>query len=277
MLRDRFESLMKFDTEFGGAAEGGAEPLIDETEDIIIDDEEDGAEPPEDSQEETEESGAEPIDYTKEVSKRINKVREETWREAEARYADEKRQLIESLSSNKSNEHLEFLQALGQVNPYTGEVIETPEEYRAYRAAYDQAARESQPVDVEELVSKKVNEVLREQTVQQSAMQQFNSDIAKIGKVNPTIKTAKDIEVLPEAPEILQKVQRGYSVFDAYITTVKTQKPQSRVDTTGHMTPVGGNPSYSATIPNKVLKEYKAYGYSEKEAAADYAKKVRGK
>lgn len=141
----------------------------------------------------------------------------------------------------------EQIALMGLVDPKTQKPIVDAEGMRAYRDALaskrmEQTAQSKGMTaeELDELVSlhpdvmaaKEAQQRLArkaEEAERQAAETQLREDVAEIGKINPDIKTFADLRKLDRFDAIYDKIKRGYSVADAYMTEYRDALSDARV------------------------------------------------
>lgn len=141
----------------------------------------------------------------------------------------------------------EQIALMGLVDPKTQKPIVDAEGMRAYRDALaskrmEQTAQSKGMTaeELDELVSlhpdvmaakEAQQQIARqaEETKRQAAETQLREDVAAIGKINPDIKSFDDLRKLDRFDAIYDKIKRGYSVADAYMTEYRDALSDARV------------------------------------------------
>lgn len=128
----------------------------------------------------------------------------------------------------------DVLAASGLADPFTGKAITTREEFEQYKKGRADEKRrsiqrkagmsdaefdgfiESLPEVQAAKQAQAAAEKAAQETRQAQAQARIDEEIAEIGKLNPEIKALADLTKRPEYGEIYRKVQRGYTLLDAY-------------------------------------------------------------
>lgn len=128
----------------------------------------------------------------------------------------------------------DVLAASGLADPFTGKAITTREEFEQYKkgradekrrsiqrkAGMSDAEFEGFIESLPEVQAAKQAQAAAEKAAQEArqaqAQARIDEEIAEIGKLNPEIKALADLTKRPEYGEIYSKVQRGYTLLDAY-------------------------------------------------------------
>lgn len=200
----------------------------------------------EDSGDQNEDAAGEPGE-SGEQDKNTNAVYARARRQAEAKLQRE-REAFEAEKSRAITEGINAeITALGLIDPVTHKPVSDAAGMKAYREAVasrrmEQAATEKGMTaeELNELVSLHPTvmaakdaqaEIARQQadTQRQAAEAQLREDITAIGKYNPDIKSFSDLRSLDRFDEVYDKIKRGYSVADAYLTTYRDTLSDARV------------------------------------------------
>ena len=186
----------------------------------------------------------------------------------------------------------------GQINPYTGEEIETVNDYFEFKAQYEEdreqqeeAARmeafEDAGIPAEYLqqmisnhpVVKKAAE-LAESMERASRESVFNTELENIRKLNPEIKTFEDLTKIENYDVFESMVKGGMHIDVAYrkINELKHGKTAS-LDTKGHLLTTDGGGTGDMSISAEQLRWYKKImpKATEKEIRDYHAKSVKRK
>ena len=254
----------------------GEEEIADVEESEAVDPTED-----EDTEAESEETGetdgdSEPHEQTAEENARYAAIRRRAEEDARRRYESE---------IGAMNQQIAAL-CEGVTHPVTGQPITNMRDYvdaltTQQRMARDQELRDKgiDPSIIDQAIAQ--NPVVRQaqQVIEHSKIQSaeyaLQNDIAELGKIDPNIKNANDLMLLPEFPEILNRVQRGDSLVDAYkivnygkSNDVARQQAINQMRGKSHL---ASQPNGVATdndeveVPADIMKSWKAEGKTEKQ------------
>lgn len=141
----------------------------------------------------------------------------------------------------------EQIALMGLVDPKTQKPIVDAEGMRAYRDALA-SKRMEQTAQSKGMTAEELSELVSlhpdvmaakeaqqriarqaEETKRQAAETQLREDVAAIGKINPDIKSFDDLRKLDRFDAIYDKIKRGYSVADAYMTEYRDALSDARV------------------------------------------------
>lgn len=184
-----------------------------------------------------------------------------------------------------------FFAASGLKNTITGEPIRTKAEYEQWQAAYqtqqmqkklkageltpemmDQLIRQNPVVQqAQQLIEQ--NEAQKQQETQRRNQERMDSEIAEIGKLNPSIRSVEDLVNLPEEEfsSFKSYVDKGYGFLDAYrlshmdqIVNQRAQQAaqQALSNSRGkeHLRPSGKSQGTGAvSVPPQILKHYRLF------------------
>ena len=175
----------------------------------------------------------------------------------------------------------EAIAAMGQTNPYTGKPVRTKKEWDAWKAQEAQeksrevaesAGMSEQEFDsfVDNLPSVRDYKKAAEEAKMQKQKSLLNDQITEIGKLDPSVKTVKDLMDRPEYSKIYSLVQRGNSIvdafklanFDALTQGAAAASRQAALNATAskeHMAPTQTRGSGAVTVPDDVKAMYRLY------------------
>lgn len=118
----------------------------------------------------------------------------------------------------------------------------------------------------------------------------LNEELEKINKIDNSISTLDDISKLDNCQEIIDKLNKGYSLYDAYIlsnfnnikTNIKEASKKSalnNIDSKSHMKTTTGGNSDNINIPQDVLAMYRKNlkGWTDKQIKEHYEKQMNKK
>ncbi len=190
----------------------------------------------------------------------------------------------------------DLFEKTGMKNTITGEPITTMEEMQQWQRQMRQAQLEKDlkagkitPEALNQMIEdhpmvQKANEIRQQQESVQSQQAQaeakarIDGEIAEIGKMDPTIRSAKDLLNMPKAKEFYDYVQKGYSFLDSYklshfeeITQrnaeAARQKAQAAARGKEHLTVVGNSRNTgAATVPGDQMQLYRMLNPGASEA-----------
>ena len=230
--------------------------------------------------------------------------------EAEAREREAK-----AVKEAEERATIATLKALGAKNPYTGKVIETAADLEAYRK--DQSKRAKQQImrstgqsdedyletvdNLPEMVEAK--EKLRaaeeraasaEAKIRESEDAEFKKaleeEIKRIAETGEDVKTLEDITKLEKYPAIREKINRGYSLEDAYRSVyrkeiaerqanVRANRAAAAAASKSHLSRTSSKGDAGVTVPSDVIAYYHLLmpGMSDADIVKHYSKEIKSK
>ena len=175
------------------------------------------------SEAESEETGeeetgdSEPAEQSAEENARYAAIRRRAEEDAKRRYDAQQAAMNQQIAA----------MCQGITHPVTHQPIRTVQEYVEALSIQQRQAREQElqekgvdPALIDQMIASNPIVMQAQQVIEQTninnAEAQLTQEIAEIGKYDPNIKTMQDIAALPNFPEILDRVQRGETLLDAY-------------------------------------------------------------
>ena len=180
----------------------------------------------------------------------------------------------------------EVLSMLNLTNPATNQPFASEGEWNQYMQAFAQQEREqqeqarqqqlreqgvdpemlSQAIAANPIVQQAQRMILEAQEAKQNRA--LDDAIAKISKIDPSIKECGDFLRMPNFQEFDSRVRRGYSVFDAYIaanyetlgekrSAAAKQAALNSVNGKGHLVSTKGGAGDDVVIPQGTLDMYR--------------------
>lgn len=203
-----------FDLDLQMFAEDEVSVETEETADLP--DEEDEAEDIEEEAETEEEPEEEPEEQSEDFKNEEN-----------AHYASIRRK-AEADAKAKADARIAQI-CKGVVHPRTGQPITTLEEYEDALYIQDKMARDKalqdkgvDPRIIDQAIQNNPTVRQAEAVLQQQqlalAQQKLEADLAEISKIDPSIKSFKDLDKLESIGEIMRKINEGWSLIDAFKT-----------------------------------------------------------
>ena len=178
----------------------------------------------------------------------------------------------------------------GITHPVTGQPITNVRDYVDALTIQQRQAREQElkdkgidPSMIDRMIESNPIVMQAQQVIEHSKMaeaeQALQNDIAEISKYDPNIKGIKDLSALPNFPEILERVQRGASIVDAYKmvnfdTFMKHQSEAGRQAAINQMRGKDHLPSQSTgvaqsedyvEVPAEIMNRWRNEGKTEKQ------------
>lgn len=136
----------------------------------------------------------------------------------------------------------DFFSRAGLKNTLTGEPIRSIEEFRSWKESYDATKLQEDlkagrltPESLNAAIQKspavqKAEEILRrteeaERAAEEAkALSEINEQIGEIGKLDPGIRSVKDLLTMPKAKEFYEYVKRGNNYLDAYYLATRGER-----------------------------------------------------
>lgn len=115
------------------------------------------------------------------------------------------------------------IKALGLKDPDTGKIVETREEYDAYRrkklSSVPEKIKNGEIIDedeVDDYIKSRVDERLSAARAEEEAKNAIDAQIAEISRFEPDVKSLSDLKNLDCYDKIYDGVKRGMTILDAY-------------------------------------------------------------
>ena len=263
-----------------------AEDEYEEAEEITGEEESEPAEPTEEETEaEVEETGentgdAEPETQSAEENARYAAIRRRAEEDAKRRYETEMSAMNQRIAA----------MCEGVTHPVTGRPISTMEEYVDALGAQQRLAREKEleekgidPSIIDRMIAE--NPVVMEaQQVLHNAREQeagaaIQRDLAEISKYDPSIKSVQDLAELPNFLEMVERVERGANLVEAYkmvnfdnfiahTNEAARQQAINQMRGKSHLTSQGkgvDTANDDVEVPAEIMSSWKAEGKTEKQ------------
>lgn len=228
--------------------------------------------------------------------------------EAEAREREAK-----AVKEAEERATINTLKAVGAKNPFTGKIIETAEDLAAYRSAQSDRAKqqfmrsagqteeayrqtiESLPEVVAARQAQKDAEsraAIAEGKIREAEEAEFrlalDEEVKRIAETGEDVKTLEDVTKLEKYAEIREKVNRGYTLEDAYRSVyrkeieerqanVRAERAAAAAASKNHLGKTSGKGAPNITVPADVLSTYKLLNpnMSDADIVKHYAKTMK--
>lgn len=228
--------------------------------------------------------------------------------EAEAREREAK-----AVKEAEERATIATLKALGAKNPYTGKIIETAADLEAYRKDQSENAKQKfmrssgqseeayrQTVEsLPEMVAAKQAQkdaesraAIAEAKIREADEADFrrslDEEVKRIAETGENVKTLEDVTKLEKYPEIREKINRGYSLEDAYRSVyrneietrqanVRAERAAAAAASKNHLGKTSGKGAPSVTVPADVLSTYKLLNpnMSDADIVKHYSKTIK--
>ena len=172
----------------------------------------------------------------------------------------------------------------GRINPYTGEVIETMEDYNEYQQEHVRQTLASAGLP-ENFIDEQINNhpaiikanAVMEQIERANFESQIANDLVEIKKINPEIRDIQDLAEDPDADIIDAYVRNGHTYAEAYSRVHSMRNPQKKPvkrDTKSHIKTTAGGAGDYIEVPADVAVQYKLFNpkATDKEIREHYRK-----
>ena len=260
-----------------------------ETDEITEEEGQPAAEAEEDAQGAERDSGTK--GQTREENAKFAAARRKAEKERDDAIAAEREK-----SAREKDELIARMGKLGMKNPYTGEPMRTVADLEAYEAQRQEKAKEKYMKDnglspeqyqaqVEALPE--VQQARKTQQEAQAALDaqkqaameaQIAREIAEVGQMNPAIRSAEDLAKDPQYETLLQYLEKGLSIPEAYRLTHFDELRagagrQKAINQAGkaHLTSTRGRGTGNETVPKGTMRYYRMLtGLSDEQIADDY-------
>jgi len=254
---------------------------------------------------EAEETETEPV---QEETEKPEQSKEENARFAAARRkAEQERDAAVQKAKAEAEEYIRnSIQAMGLADPKTGKPITTKEELDAYQQSMQEERRQKilrRSGMTEEELRKMVDDMPEVRAAKeaeakakaeaeavraQRAKDQIEAEIREIGQFDDSVKSLQDLMAQENYAEIYAKVQKGYSLLDAFkvvnmdringkAQAAARQSAMNAASGKSHMTGTRSRGEGAVSVPDDVKAEYKIWnpGITDAEIAAHYGKMKR--
>ena len=281
------ENLFDLDLQYFGEGEEAGENEVQEAADLA-EDETTETESGETGEEDT--GAAEPEPQSAEENARYAAIRRRAEEEAKRKYESEIGQMNQQITA----------MCRGISHPVTGQPITNVRDYVDALTIQQRQAREQElqekgidPSMIDRMIETNPVVMQAQQVIEHSKMAEaeyaLQNDLAEITKYDPSIKGMNDLASLPNFPEILDRVQRGASLIDAYkmvnfdtfmqhTNEAARQQAINQMRGKNHLasqsTGVAQTDEY-VEVPKEIMSRWKDEGKTEKQIRELY-KKVAG-
>ena len=226
------------------------------------------------------ETGAvEPEPQSAEENARYAAIRRRAEEEARRRYESEMGSLNQQVAA----------MCRGVTHPVTGQPITNVRDYVDALAIQQRQASEQElqekgvdPSIINRMIESNPIVMQAQQVIEQNKMSQaevaLQNDIAAITQYDPSIKGINDIAALPNFPDIMDRVQRGASLLDAYkmvnfdnfmqhTNQAARQQAINQMRGKDHLATQTGvaQADDDVEVPAEIMSRYKAEGKTEKQ------------
>lgn len=278
------ENLFDLDLQYFAEDEDAGANEVEDTADLQEDESSEGES--EDTGEEVEAAEPQP-EQTPEENARYAAIRRKAEDDARRKYEIEMGQMNQQIAA----------MCKGITHPTTGQPITNVRDYMDALAIQQRQASEQElqekgvdPSMINRMIETNPVVMQAQRVIEQSmateAEAMIQNDLAQISQYDPSIKSINDLAALPNFPDILERVQRGANLVEAYKTvnfdnfmqhTNKAARQQAINQMRGksHLatqsTNVATNDDYEE-VPAEIMARFKAEGKTEKQIRELYKK-----
>ena len=247
--------------------------------------ESEAAEPTEEPEAEVEETGentgdAEPETQSAEENARYAAIRRRAEEDARRRYESEMGAINQQIAAMCKD----------VTHPITGQPITNMKDYVDALSTQQRIAREKELEDkgidpslIDRMIEQNPVVMEARQVIHNSRAMEADAaiqrDLAEIGKYDPNIKSIQDISELPNFPEMLERVERGATLVEAYkmvnfdnfmqhTNQAARQQAINQMRGKSHLTSQGkgvDTPNDDVEVPAEIMANWKAEGKTEKQ------------
>lgn len=200
------------------------------------------------------------------------------------------------------------IKAMNLKNPYTGKLIETKAELEEYKKSAADSRKdeflrrsgmseeeyrsfvENLPEVAQARLEKEKLEKARIEADRNRAAAKLGEEIKLISKLDPTVKSVEDITKSENYPEIYERVKRGYSLYDAYLSVnharlgersaaTARQKALNDMSSKEHLTASSQRGKGMVSVPKDVADVYREFNpkATDAEIIKHYNRYINGK
>lgn len=278
MKKNLFDLDLQYFAEGEEAGENEVSEPAEQTEDATeVDEEGENVEP------------AEPHEQSAEENAKYAAIRRKAEEDAKRRYDNEIGRIDQQIAA----------MCRGISHPVTGQPITNVRDYVDALTIQQRQARELElqekgidPAMIDRMIESNPVVMQAQRVIEHSKMAEaeyaLQNDLAEIMKYDPSIKGINDLSSLPNFPEILDRVQRGASLVDAYkmvnfdafmqhTNEAARQQAINQMRGKNHLTQSTGvaQTDEYVEVPKEIMSRWKAEGKTEKQIR-DLYKKVAG-
>ena len=230
--------------------------------------------------------------------------------EAEAREREAK-----AVKEAEERATINTLKAVGAKNPFTGKIIETAEDLAAYRSAQSDRAKQQfmrsagQTEEAYQQTIESLPEVVAARQAQKDAesraaiaegkireaeeaefRRSLEEEVKRIAETGEDVKTLEDVTKLEKYAEIREKVNRGYSLEDAYHSVyrkeiaerqanVRANRAAAAAASKSHLSRTSSKGDAGVTVPSDVIAYYRVLmpNMSDADIVKHYSKDLKSK
>lgn len=215
----------------------------------------------------------EPVDKTKAFSERLKKKTQEI----EKKYEDLYNKKLDNQAKLNGFKNWKDMQESQNKNALIDAGVEDVDKFQDI--LNNMISQNPDVIEAREIIEK------NKQSENEKAVQ---AEILKINKYDASIKSLDDISKLDNCSEIVDKINKGYSLYDAYVlanfdkiqsNTKEAGKTSAinNIDSKSHMKTATGGTSTDIEVPKEVLDMFRKNlkGWTDKQIKEYYAKSIK--
>lgn len=247
---------------------------VEEDLDVEEDLEEDDDEVESDSVDADGEEENEPIDRTKAFS---NRLKEKT-KEIEEKYNKQSQDKLDNIAKIRGFKNWEEFEKANQRDTLIEAGVEDPDKFKDI---LDKMISENPEV-------LKARQIIEEQEARERDLA-VEDEIKLIQKLNPNIKSLDDISKEENCQEVIDRLNKGYGLYDAYIlsnldkiNSISSEKAKksalNNAQSKSHMKSTRGTSTSNIEVPKDIYNTYRKNlpKWTDKQIKEHYAKSIGG-
>lgn len=268
--------MLEFDIQLFAEADNTDDNDTDDTDDTSADVDLDDVDTDSDNADGDDDNGSneEPIDKTKAFSDRLNKKT----KEIEDKYTKEFQNKLDNIAKVRGFESWEAFEKSNHRDTLIEAGVEDPDKFQDI---------------LEKMISEnpqvlKAKKIIEEQEAREKELA-VEKEIELINKLNPNIKSLDDISMEDNCQEVIDKLNKGYSLYDAYVLSnldkinannleKGKRKAIDNVNSKKHLGKTRGGSVDFTDVPKDVYETYRRNlpKWSDKQIREHYAKTMNG-
>lgn len=268
--------MLEFDIQLFAEADNTDDNDTDDTDDTSADVDLDDVDTDSDNADGDDDNGSneEPIDKTKAFSDRLNKKT----KEIEDKYTKEFQNKLDNIAKVRGFDSWEAFEKSNHRDTLIEAGVEDPDKFQDI---------------LEKMISEnpqvlKAKKIIEEQEAREKELA-VEKEIELINKLNPNIKSLDDISMEDNCQEVIDKLNKGYSLYDAYVLSnldkinannleKGKRKAIDNVNSKKHLGKTRGGSVDFTDVPKDVYETYRRNlpKWSDKQIREHYAKTMNG-
>lgn len=268
--------MLEFNIQLFAEADNTDDNDADDTDDTSADVDLDDVDTDSDNADGDDDNGSneEPIDKTKAFSDRLNKKT----KEIEDKYTKEFQNKLDNIAKVRGFDSWEAFEKSNHRDTLIEAGVEDPDKFQDI---------------LEKMISEnpqvlKAKKIIEEQEAREKELA-VEKEIELINKLNPNIKSLDDISMEDNCQEVIDKLNKGYSLYDAYVLSnldkinannleKGKRKAIDNVNSKKHLGKTRGGSVDFTDVPKDVYETYRRNlpKWSDKQIREHYAKTMNG-